>query len=203
MRAHLPEGWYLIYWRAISVDGHPGSGAFTYAIGPNPGPAPQFQVPNISATATTPGVLITRWVMFVSVMAAIGLFVMRLFTARPLVGHVEGTTLRALTLAFAGAAAIGLIAIPVYLDFSTANESLRSVFDLGALVPLYRVTAFGRAIVDMEITFALFCLAAGIALWVDRPDRARPDTLRRPRRAGSRCCSTGCMWRRGRCGWAD
>jgi len=112
-------------------------------------------------------------VMFVSVMAAIGLFVMRLFTARPLVGHVEGTTLRALTLAFAGAAAIGLIAIPVYLDFSTANESLRSVFDLGALVPLYRVTAFGRAIVDMEITFALFCLAAGIALWVDRPDRAR------------------------------
>ena len=173
MRAHLPEGWYLIYWRAISVDGHPVSGAFTYAIGPNPGPAPQFQVPNISATATTPGVLITRWVMFVSVMAAIGLFVMRLFTARPLVGHVEGTTLRALTLAFAGAAAIGLIAIPVYLDFSTANESLRSVFDLGALVPLYRVTAFGRAIVDMEITFALFCLAAGIALWVDRPDRAR------------------------------
>ena len=173
VRAHLPEGWYLIYWRAISVDGHPVSGAFTYAIGPNPGPAPQFQVPNISATATTPGVLITRWVMFVSVMAAIGLFVMRLFTARPLVGHVEGTTLRALTLAFAGAAAIGLIAIPVYLDFSTANESLRSVFDLGALVPLYRVTAFGRAIVDMEITFALFCLAAGIALWVDRPDRAR------------------------------
>jgi copper transport protein len=173
LHAHLPEGWYLIYWRAISVDGHPVQGAFTYAVGPNPGPAPQFQVPNISATATTPGVLITRWVMFVSVMAAIGLFAMRLFTARPLIRHVEGTTLRPLTLAFAVAAAIGLIAIPVYLDFATANDSLRSVFDLAALVPLYRVTAFGRAIVDEEITFALFCLAAGIALWVDRPDRPR------------------------------
>ena len=33
----LPEGWYLIYWRAISVDGHPVQGAFTYAVGPNPG----------------------------------------------------------------------------------------------------------------------------------------------------------------------
>ena len=173
LRAHLPEGWYLIYWRAISVDGHPVSGAFTYAIGPNPGPSPQFQVPNISATATTPGVLITRWVMFVSVMAAIGLFVMRLFTARPLVRHVEGATLRPLTVAFDIAAAAGLIAIPVYLDFSTANDSLRSVFDLAALVPLYRVTAFGRAIVDLEITFALFCLAAAIALWVDRPNRER------------------------------
>jgi copper transport protein len=38
LRPHLPEGWYLIYWRAISVDGHPVQGAFTYAIGPNPGP---------------------------------------------------------------------------------------------------------------------------------------------------------------------
>jgi copper transport protein len=40
LRPQLPEGWYLIFWRAISVDGHPVSGAFTYAVGPNPGPAP-------------------------------------------------------------------------------------------------------------------------------------------------------------------
>ena len=78
LRPHLPEGWYLIYWRAISVDGHPVQGAFTYAVGPNPGPAPQFQVPNISATATTPQLLIARWVMFLSVMSAIGLFALRL-----------------------------------------------------------------------------------------------------------------------------
>jgi len=173
LRAHLPEGWYLIYWRAISVDGHPVQGAFTYAVGPNPGPAPQFRVPNIAATSTTPQVLISRWVMFVTVMAAIGLFVMRLLTARSLVRRVEGATLRPLSVAFGIAAALGLIAIPVYLDFSTANDSLRSVFDLTALVPLYRVTAFGRAIVDLELTFALFCLAAGIALWVDRPERER------------------------------
>ena len=45
LRPRLPEGWYLVYWRAISVDGHPVQGAFTYAVGPNPGPAPQFPVP--------------------------------------------------------------------------------------------------------------------------------------------------------------
>ncbi|MGH2886797.1 MAG: copper resistance CopC family protein, partial [Solirubrobacteraceae bacterium] len=77
LRSHLPEGWYLIFWRAISVDGHPVEGAFTYAVGPSPGPAPQFRVPNISATAITPQLLIARWVMFVAVMAAVGLFVMR------------------------------------------------------------------------------------------------------------------------------
>jgi copper transport protein len=173
LRPHLPEGWYLIYWRAISVDGHPVQGAFTYAVGPNPGPAPQFRVPNVSATATTPQLLIARWAMLVTVMVAIGLLAMRLLIARPLVRRVQGLTLRGLTVAFAVAATLGLIAIPVYLDFSTANDSLRSVFDLSALVPLYRVTAFGRAIVDLELCFALFCLASGIALWVDRPDRAR------------------------------
>jgi copper transport protein len=173
LRANLPEGWYLIFWRAISVDGHPVEGAFTYAIGPNPGPAPQFQVPSISATAVTPELLIARWVMFVAVMAAVGLFVMRLLTARVVVTRVPGVSLRALTVAFAITAVVGLIAIPVYLDFSTANDSLRSVLDLSALVPLYRVTAFGRAIVDLELCFALFCLAAGVALWVDRPERVR------------------------------
>jgi copper transport protein len=171
LRPNLPEGWYLIYWRAISVDGHPVQGAFTYAVGPNPGPAPQFQVPNLSSTAVTPQLLITRWLMFLSVMCAIGLFAFRFLIARPVVERVPGTDLRPVSVAFVIASVLGLIVIPVYLDFSTANDSLRSVFDLGALVPLYRVTAFGRALVDLEICFALFCIAGWIALWVDRPGR--------------------------------
>jgi copper transport protein len=171
LRPHLPEGWYLIYWRAISVDGHPVQGAFTYAVGPNPGPAPQFRVPSISATATRPQLLITRWVMFVVVMVAIGLFVLRLCVLRPVVRRVGGVRLRAVSVAFVIASLVGLAAIPVYLDFATANDSLRSVFDVTALVPLYNATAFGRAILDLELCFALFCVAAWVSLWVDRPDR--------------------------------
>jgi copper transport protein len=171
LRPHLPEGWYLIYWRAISVDGHPVQGAFTYAVGPNPGPAPQFRVPSIAATATSPQVLITRWLMLVTVMAAIGLFVLRLVVIRPVVRRVPGVRLRALSVALVAASVLGLIAIPVYLDFTTANDSLRSVFDVTALVPLFGVTAFGRAILDLELCFALFCVAAWVSLWVDRPER--------------------------------
>jgi copper transport protein len=173
LRPHLPEGWYLTYWRAISVDGHPVQGAFTYAVGPNPGPAPQFTVPSVSATSKTPQLLIARWVMFLSVMIAIGLFVLRAVIARPLRRQVPGTSLHALTRAFVVSSVLGLVAIPVYLDFATANDSLSSVFDLTALVPLFRVTAFGRGYVDLEVCFALFCLAAWISLWVDRPDRER------------------------------
>jgi copper transport protein len=87
------------------------------------------------------------------------------------VRRVEGTSLRAVTIVFAVMAAASLVAVPVYLDAATAVDSLRSVFDVGALVPLFRVTAFGRAYVDLEICMALFCTAAAIALWVDRPER--------------------------------
>ncbi|HWB23022.1 MAG TPA: copper resistance protein CopC [Gaiellaceae bacterium] len=171
LKPNLPEGWYLVYWRAISVDGHPVQGAFTFARGPNAGPAPQFVIPHISQTATTPKLLVTRWLVFLSVMIAIGLFFLRIGIARPVARRIEGTSLRSISVAFVISSVVGLIAIPVYLDCSTAVDSLRSAWDIGALVPLFRITAFGRGYVDMEICFALFCVAAWVTLWVDRPER--------------------------------
>ena len=169
----LAEGWYLVYWRVISADGHPVRGAFTFAVGPNPGPAPQFVIPSISETAATPSLLVARWLTFLSVMAAIGLFAFRIGIARPLVRRVSGTRLRAVSIAFIVTAAVALVATPVYVLLATAQFALRSWYDVGALVPLLRVSSFGRGYVDLELTFALFVLAALVALWVDRPERER------------------------------
>ena len=168
----LSEGWYLVYWRVISVDGHPVRSAFTFAVGPNPGPPPQFVIPSISETAATPGLVAARWIVFLSVMAAIGLFVLRIATARPVIRRVRGTRLRAVSVAFLAASLVGLVAIPVYVDLATKQFALvGSAFDLGKIVPLMRSSAFGRGYLDMELTFALFVLAAALAIWVDRPER--------------------------------
>ncbi len=171
LQPNLPEGWYLVYWRAISVDGHPVQGAFTFAVGPNPGPAPQFVIPHIAETATTPQLVAARWAVFLTVMTAIGLLALRLAIARPAMRRVPGTSLRSITVAFAVASTLGLVAIPIYLEESTAIDSLRSFFAVDALVPLWRTTAFGRGYVDLLICFALFTAAAWIAVWVDRPER--------------------------------
>ena len=74
---HVPEGWYLVFWRVISADGHPVRGAFTFAVGPNPGPPPQFRVPSLSETATTTRLLVSRWLVFLAVLSSLGLFVLR------------------------------------------------------------------------------------------------------------------------------
>src|SRR5260221_8799152 len=73
----LAQGWYLVFWRAISADGHPVRGAFTFAIGPVPGAAPQFVIPSISETAATPRLVVTRWLVFLSLMVSVGLVVLR------------------------------------------------------------------------------------------------------------------------------
>jgi len=169
----VPQGWYLVYWRVISVDGHPVRGAFTFAVGPNPGPAPQFSIPSISETAATPRLIAARSVVLVSVMAAIGLFLLRIAIARPVVRRVPDTRLRAVSLAFGVAAVVALVAIPVYVLMATADFALRSTFELGALVPLLRDSAFGRGYLDLELAFGLFVVAAALALWVDRPERER------------------------------
>ncbi|MBV8080208.1 MAG: copper resistance protein CopC [Actinobacteria bacterium] len=173
----IPEGWYLVYWRAISVDGHPVQGAFTFAVGPNAGPAPQFKIPHISATATTTPLLIAKWLAFLTTMCAIGLFVLRILTVRPVILRVEGTTLRAVSIGFLVMSVAGLLALPAYIEESTAIDSLKSFFAFGSLVPLWRTTAFGRGYVDMWICFALFCVAAWAALWLDKPDRPQRSVL--------------------------
>ena len=169
----LAHGWYLVYWRVISVDGHPVRGAFTFAVGPNPGPAPQFPVPSTSETAATPRLITARGIAFVSLMAAIGLFILRMGIARPVVRRVSETSLRAVSIAFGVASVIALVAIPIYVVMSTADFALRSVFDLGNVLPLVRDSAFGRGYLDLELTFALFVLAAAIAIWIDRPARSQ------------------------------
>ena len=168
---HVPEGWYLVFWRVISVDGHPVRGAFTFAVGPNAGPAPQFVIPSITETAATPLLLVFRWIVFLSMMSAIGLFVLRAITARPLVRTLKGSSLRAIAIAFWASLAVALVSTPIYVYVATAKFSLRSEPDFGGIVPLFRASAFGRGFIDLELLLALFAIAAAISLWLDRPDR--------------------------------
>ena len=174
---NVPEGWYLVFWRVISADGHPVRGAFTFAIGPNAGPPPQFQVPSLSETATTTQLLIARWAVFLTLFAALGLFVLRALIARPVARLVSGTSLRPLSIALGVALVAALVAVPIYVVLATAQFTLRSAFDLGDVLPVARASGFGRDFLDLELVLALFAAAATVSIAVDRPERPQRSVV--------------------------
>jgi copper transport protein len=167
----LTSGWYLVYWRVISVDGHPVRGAYTFAVGPTPGVAPQFVVPSLSETAATPGLLIARWIVLLSLLACVGLLAFRLAIARPLLRRVPDTSLRAVSIGLAVALAVAVVSTLVYVDIATAEFAQLSTLDLGKLVPLMRASAFGRSYLDLALVLALAAIAALAAVRLDDPHR--------------------------------
>src|SRR5262249_38091775 len=144
---------------------------FTFAVGPSPGPPPQFAIPSLSETATTPKLLVTRWIVFLSVMAALGVFLLRMVIARPLARTVRAACLRPVSIAFWITLGVAVLAAAFYMLLTTAEFALRSVFSVSAVVPLIDQSAFGRGYRDMTLVLILFAGAAAVALWLDRPER--------------------------------
>jgi copper transport protein len=171
LKPNLAQGWYLVYWRVISADGHPVKGAFTFAIGPNPGPAPQFVIPSLTESAATPALLIARWAMFLSFMCAIGLLLLRTLIARDVPRRVGGASVRSISVAFLISIGVALVVTPVYDVMSTAKFAQVSVLDLATVVPLLTVSHFGDSLIDLEIVLALLAVAGSIAIWLDATHR--------------------------------
>jgi copper transport protein len=90
-----------------------------------------------------------------------------------IVERVPGASLRRVSIAFAVALGIALVAVPIYVDIATAQFAGKSAFDLGGVVPLMRTSAFGRSYLDLEVVLALLAVAGAIALWLDRPRERR------------------------------
>src|SRR2546430_6632786 len=59
----------------------------------------------------------------------------------------------------------------VYVGIGTGQFTLGSPFELGAVLPVARASNFGRDYLDLELVLLLFAVAAGAALYVDRPER--------------------------------
>jgi copper transport protein len=169
---HLAQGWYLVYWRVVSADGHPVRGAFTYAVGPNPGPAPQFVIPSLNETSVTTQLVTARWAAFLTGMTALGLLVFTAMIARPGAAAAPAAARRCVQ-AFALAGLLALVCIPLYVELATAQFALRPALDLGNVLPLVRDSPLGRAWLDLELVMALVLVAGLITFRIDRPQRGQ------------------------------
>jgi len=164
----MHRGWYLVFWRVISQDGHPVRGAFTFAVGPNPGPAPQFQIPSLTESAAKPSLVALRWLAFLSTMVAVGLLAFRVVTVRPLAVRLRVVSAHDQTVALAAALVIALVATPAYLLAATAQFARQNWWEVGKLFPLVRASSFGRSFLDLELLLLLFALCAAAVVVAER-----------------------------------
>ena len=224
---NVKQGWYLVYWRVVSADGHPVRGAYTFAVGPSPGPAPQCPIPSLSETAATPALVIERWATPLSLMVGVGLLMFRLIIARPVPARVDDATLRPVSIAAGVALAICLIATPIYLIQATAEFALRSATDVSAALPPARRSSFGwsswtsswwwrcspcaprrpSGSIGRAGRPARWCSSSRCWRWSRQPPRrcsspGSPATPRPPPRRRSPCRSTGSTWHRAASGSA-
>ena len=129
----------------------PVRGAFTFAVGPNPGPAPQFVIPSISETAATPRCswrALDRLPLRDDGDRARSRFGSR--SARPVVRRVPGSRCERVSIAFCVARAVGARRDPGLPRCSRPPTSRCARSSrLGALVPLVRASAFGRGYLDL------------------------------------------------------
>ena len=181
---HLREGWYLVFWRVISVDGHPVRGAFTFAVGPNPGPAPQFVIPLALRDRRDPGAR-DRTLDRVS-LADGGDRALRP-PHRDRAAAARRRRARS-PVAFWVALGVALVAVPGLR--AARDGGVRRCARSGRSAPSCRScasSAFGRGYLDLELLLALFALAAAIALWLDRPERTRRSRRGAARARAARC----------------
>lgn len=153
-------GWYLVVWRVISADGHPVRGAFTYAVGPNAGPAPLFSLPSLDETAATPTLVALRFAALMTTALAIGLVLIQAFFARQLRPLHAARACRIATFA---AIATGLVAVAAYALATTARFALRPAWDVGAAIGRVGDSNFGVGLIALGGLILLLALASVLA----------------------------------------
>jgi copper transport protein len=162
LRANLPRGAYTVRWRALSPDGHTGSGVFTFGIGVEPPPPTEA----FGAAGPTASDDIVRWLLFSGLAMLAGALVFRLvLLPRVVPPRVEGRLL--------GFAALGAV---VTLESGIAGFIMRAedalqvpLVDLlyGDLSPLANETRFGVAFIVMTLGFAAVLALVFLAWLLD------------------------------------
>jgi copper transport protein len=146
----LPKGAYTVRWRALSSDGHVGSGIFTFGVrvaAPSPSDAYGSSAPSWTDDAI-------RWAYFAALALLLGGLGFRLLV---LPAAVPAAVERRFFLV-AGIGAVGAIEAGIAAFVMRAEDALQLPFvDLlyGDLSPLAYHTRFGTAFVAMTLGYAL------------------------------------------------
>jgi copper transport protein len=154
----LEEGWYAVAWRAVSEDGHPINGSFTFYYG-DPGAAGSSAKAEDAADPTRPFVIISdalRALTYLSVLLAVGLMLATWATGGALTAAALPGLAAKTRRWSAIAAVVGLVVTPAALVNSSILLNGGSTESLGIIVQIVLQSSMGAALlVRMSALFGI------------------------------------------------
>ena len=157
---HVSQGWYLVWWRVISADGHPVRGAFTFAVGPSPGPPPQFVIPSLGESAATPSLVGSRWVLLLACWRHRPARVPRRDRTAAAGGGRERARAAVVTAAPGWRSPSRWSPRPSISSSPPRSSRSDPGTDLGEIIPLVRDSGFGRSFSDLWVVLGLLAVAS-------------------------------------------
>jgi copper transport protein len=154
----LEEGWHAVAWRAVSEDGHPINGSFTFYYG-DPGAAGSSAKAENAADPTRPFIILSdalRALTYLSVLLAVGLMLATWATGGALTtAALPG--LAAKTRRWSAVAAVaGLVVTPAALVNSSVLLNGGSTESLGIIIQIVLQSSAGAALlVRMSALFGV------------------------------------------------
>lgn len=166
--ADLSEGWYAVNWRAVSGDGHPVSGTFTFYYG-DPEAAADQQKAEVSSDPARPYVLASHVLRVLAYLAALlGVGFLVVIWAVSGNGDVAGMT-AFLRRGATAAAIVGLVATPLAIVNTALILNGGSLEYLRTIVQIVMQSDVGSALlVRMS---ALFGVCTAVLLLAERKTR--------------------------------
>ena len=169
----LPNGLYVVAWRAISADSHPVSGAYTFTVGPAGGVDPGSVVRSVLASerpdtvvAWIAGAARTTWFAALALVIGVVSFPLVAGMAR----HRRWSRWLRATTAGAGVAAVVSFATTVP---AAAGAHLRAVGSVAAWRALAGTTAGTASLVRIgALALMTLCAGARPGRWRDRATEA-------------------------------
>ncbi|MBX5435812.1 MAG: copper resistance protein CopC, partial [Alicyclobacillaceae bacterium] len=128
LRRNLPPGLYSIRWRVISADGHPVQGVIPFSVGvagAQTGGAQKTSQPYTAGYRPGPGMLLTRWLQYLSAMVYTGALWFGRYVLAASLRSSDGVNRRLnrlLWTAWAGLTAGTLLSLPVQASVDTGTS---------------------------------------------------------------------------------
>ncbi|WP_327189989.1 copper resistance protein CopC [Streptomyces xinghaiensis] len=164
LRPGLPDGTYTVAWRAVSADGHPVSGAYTFSVGAPSATA--AALPDDRAGGGLTGLLhaVARYAAYAGFVLLVGggAFILGCRPAGASVAALRRLVVRGWALVTAATFALLLLRGPY-----TGGGGLAGMFDPGALRDVV-ATPSGTALVSRLLLLAVAALCVTVLLSPDR-----------------------------------